>query len=465
MISSAGAITVTMWGSQSCHGVYGPVGITTNNGAITVGLFNSPAQVIIYNYLDIDHLKVNGQWVRCDDDKISKNECSKDSKGQVILSMVDLVAPVGNYILNSSMKDPIGYTVQLTGMYCVEIVSETNNNQQMIIDYKNSYGNLPGPLYATIPFYTTMTVVYALICLAWFYGSYIYSKELLSIQKFISYVLVFLVIEYFVNLQLYEAYNRDGEVSNAFLYFTAILSAGRNSLSWFMLLIVSLGYGVWRPSLGKAMYFCVALGVVNFIAGCAYSIYGLLGSDLDELQALIITLPLSLSVTLFYSFSLNALQVTTNTLAIAKQNVKLDMYKSILRILGLSVVMAVGVIVLNIVYLSRRFDPDVYPYLWKYKWLMIDGVFHLIYFGVFCGIASLFRPTSNNQRYGMSEMLQEDLDDGELYGLEVVHGLDGSDDEEDVMKWVQENVMPDEKEEQREEDKADANEFEVRRLV
>lgn len=65
----------------------------------------------------------------------------------------------------------------------------------------------------------------------------------------------------------------------------------------------------------------------------------------------------------------------------------------------------------------------------------------------------------------MSEMLQDDLDDVEQYGLEVVHGLDGSDDEEDVMKWVQENVMPDDKEEQKQEDGEDANEYEVRHLV
>ena len=96
---------------------------------------------------------------------------------------------------------------------------------------------------------------------------------------------------------------------------------------------------------------------------------------------------------------------------------------------------------------------------------MMDGLFHLIYFAVFCGIASLFRPTVNNQRYGMSEMLQEDLDDAEKYGLEVVNGLDGSDDEEDVMKWVQENVMVSETEEQRIEDREGANEYEVRQLV
>ena len=467
MISTVLATTSTSWGSKMCHGVYGPVGITSDNGSIKVELINGPTQVLIYNILDNDRLKVNGQWVRCDDEKINQTKCSNETKGQVILENVDsAMAPVGNYLLTAKSTDPIQYTVTVTGMYCVEIVSENNNVQQMMIDFKNSYGNLPGSLYATIPFFTSMTVAYALICLGWFYASHIHSKELLPIQKFIGYVLVFLVIEYFINLQLYQDYNRNGNVSNGFLYFSAILTAGRNSISWFMLLIVALGYGVWRPSLGKAMYFCAALAVVNFVTGCVYSIYGLLGSDVDEKQVLFITLPLSLSITMFYSFSLHALQVTTKTLAARKQNVKLEMYKSIMRILGSSVFMVFGVIVLNAVYISKKSEPDVYSYWWKYKWLMLDGLFHLIYFIVFCGIAFLFRPTSNNQRYGMSEMLQEDLDDDvEHFGLEVVHGLDGSDDDEDVIKWVQETIMPDEKEEEWQEDKEEANEFEVRTLV
>lgn len=342
------SLTVSTWGSKVCHGVYGPVGTTLDNGSIKVQLINGPSQIIIYNILDLGNLKgADGNWIRCDDDMINRTECS--NKGSVIISNVSSIAPVGSYFWSVSKSDPIDYAVVLTGMYCVEIVMQNDFSQELTVEFKNSYGKLPGSLYAAIPFYTTMTVVYSLICLAWFYGSYVYSRELLHIQKVISYALVFLVIEYFVNLQLFQAYNNNGDVSNTFLYVSSILTAARNSMSWFMLLIVALGYGVWRPSLGKAMYFCIALAVVNFIAGCAYSIYGLLGTDLDEVDALFITLPLSLTITLFYSFSLNALQITIKTLSTAKQNVKLEMYRSIVKILGLSVLMAIGVIVLNAV--------------------------------------------------------------------------------------------------------------------
>ena len=96
---------------------------------------------------------------------------------------------------------------------------------------------------------------------------------------------------------------------------------------------------------------------------------------------------------------------------------------------------------------------------------MLDGLFHIVYFVVFSGIALLFMPTSNNQRYGMTEMMQDDVDDVEQFGLEVVHGLDDSDDDEDVIKWVQENVLLSDKEMEKMEDEETATEFEIRQLV
>lgn len=47
----------------------------------------------------------------------------------------------------------------------------------------------------------------------------------------------------------------------------AILDAGRNSMSFFMLLVVSLGLSVVKESLGRTMLKCQALAVAHFIFG------------------------------------------------------------------------------------------------------------------------------------------------------------------------------------------------------
>ena len=55
----------------------------------------------------------------------------------------------------------------------------------------------------------------------------------------------------------------------------AILNAGRNSFSFFLLLIVCLGYGVVKPSLGKTMLYVRGLGATHFVFGVIYAIASL----------------------------------------------------------------------------------------------------------------------------------------------------------------------------------------------
>ena len=49
----------------------------------------------------------------------------------------------------------------------------------------------------------------------------------------------------------------------------AILDAGRNSMSFFMLLVVALGLSVVRESLGRTMLKCQALAGAHFVFGSA----------------------------------------------------------------------------------------------------------------------------------------------------------------------------------------------------
>lgn len=51
-----------------------------------------------------------------------------------------------------------------------------------------------------------------------------------------------------------------------------ILNAGRNSFSFFLLLIVCLGYGVVKPTLGKTMVYVRWLAAAHFVFGLVYSI-------------------------------------------------------------------------------------------------------------------------------------------------------------------------------------------------
>jgi hypothetical protein len=98
-------------------------------------------------------------------------------------------------------------------------------------------------------------------------------KDLLPIQHYVSGVIAFLLIEMAFNYGFYANYNETGNPSNHLLAFVTILNAARNAISFFMLLIVSLGYGVVRPSLGIVMNRCLYLAIAHFFTGLLYG-YG-----------------------------------------------------------------------------------------------------------------------------------------------------------------------------------------------
>lgn len=55
----------------------------------------------------------------------------------------------------------------------------------------------------------------------------------------------------------------------------AVLNAGRNSFSFFLLLIVCMGYGVVKHSLGKTMIYVRYLAGAHFVFGLIYSVASL----------------------------------------------------------------------------------------------------------------------------------------------------------------------------------------------
>jgi hypothetical protein len=71
--------------------------------------------------------------------------------------------------------------------------------------------------------------------------------------------------------------NRNGSnvASKVLLVVVAILNAARNSFSFFLLLIVCMGYGVVKHTLGRTMTYVRWLAVAHFIFGLVYAITSL----------------------------------------------------------------------------------------------------------------------------------------------------------------------------------------------
>lgn len=88
-------------------------------------------------------------------------------------------------------------------------------------------------------------------------------------QYYISGTIVFLVIEMLAQFAYYRYINKHGggTASIAFLFVIAVLNAARNSLSFFLLLIVCMGLSVVTHSLGSVMHRVRLLTALHFIFG------------------------------------------------------------------------------------------------------------------------------------------------------------------------------------------------------
>ena len=188
------------------------------------------------------------------------------------------------------------------------------------------------------------------------------------------------------------------------MVIVAVLNAGRNSFSFFLLLIVCMGYGVVKLSLGKTMLYVRFLAIAHFVFGVVYAITSL-GITPENVGPviLLLVLPLAGTLTAFYVWTLNSLNFTMKGLIERKQNVKAMMYKKLWWCILASIMVIFIFFFLNSFTFAGRNDRNFAPDHWKTRWFILDGWLNIVYFVDITYVAYLWRPTVNNRRFAMSD--------------------------------------------------------------
>ncbi|EJF66842.1 hypothetical protein DICSQDRAFT_151254, partial [Dichomitus squalens LYAD-421 SS1] len=366
-------------------------------------------------------------------------------------------------------KEPIQYLVRKTGYYCVAVVPITvmpagNSPRQAETDvpyhptytgsvlFRNTFdGKLPASDYPKVNFYFAMFLVYSTLAIAWGWLCYQNVQDLLPIQYYLSGLLGFLIIEMLANWAYYRYLNAHGEgtASTVFLIVVAILDAGRNALSFFLLLIVSLGLSVVKESLGRVMLRCQILAGAHFIFGVLYAV-GIVELELESSSAFVLLLfviPLALTLSGFLLWIIYSLNATIAQLASRKQHYKLSMFTWLHRILLMTVVVIAIFFVVSTMTFSGRLAEDYGSKSWRSQWWLLDGWLALLYLVDFVAIAYLWRPSPNNRRYvfPMFDELAQDEADAEDYDLEALErrGEPGFKEDDDAATLVGRGVGED----------------------
>lgn len=302
--------------------------------------------------------------------------------------------------------DPANYNIVRTGYYCALTYGLDDIEYSAIVEFRNAYGELPGSQIAKLPFYGALALVYAVIGIFWAFLYVQNRHDILPVQNYITATVVFLVVEMLSTWGYYDHMNRKGSdaMSKVLLIWVSILSAARNSFSFFLLLIVCMGYGVVKTTLGKKMLYARGLAAAHFVFGLIYGLASLTMSPEDAGPlVLFVVLPLAATLTGFYVWTLNSLAFTMKDLAERKQRVKLQMYRNLWWCIIASILVIFGFFFLNSFSLAGTSDPNFTPDHWQTRWFVLDGWLNLVYLADVAYIAYLWRPTANNRRFAMSE--------------------------------------------------------------
>jgi uncharacterized membrane protein YjfL (UPF0719 family) len=442
----------TKYNQQRCSGMYSKSSWGgSGEPVITVKFLNSTgddkgtdpiASIIIFEWQDEALIGIPDpgnpqQLIELCQEGFDKNGwCTKEQVGQFLLrpnATRKSINKMQTAAIHLDRDGPLRYPIENTGYYCIFTDTFTASKYEAVVEFRNAYGELPASQIPKLLFYSGMTILYAVAAILWGFLYYQHRSDILPVQNYITAILVFLIVEMIMTWGYYEHQNRNGSLgvmSRVLLVVTGVLNAARNSFSFFLLLIVCMGYGVVKHTLGRTMVHVRWLAMAHFVFGLIYAITSLVVSpESAGVFVLLIVLPLAGTLTAFYVWTLNSLNFTLKDLRDRKQHFKEAMYRKLWWSILASIIVIFGFFVFSSFTVSNINDINYVPYHWKSRWFILDGWLNVVYFGDVAWIAYVWRPTANNRRFAMSDELAQD-DDGTFEIGDIGNPDDSDDDEE-----------------------------------
>lgn len=305
-------------------------------------------------------------------------------------------------------------SVKRTGVYVVLMATCDPFSSPIKIEgfaeSMDPYGYLPADLFGNLPFYGMLSCAYVILGICWLTICFMHSSELLPLQLWITTVLGMGMIETTLLFLHYMTWNDYGNPSVFASTMAMLFGVIKRAASRVLVLMVSLGYGVVRPSLGDEMEKVLYLGSAYFLLSLVYTISSLLPTRLArksatepqaDMLALIVMMLAAIDTT-FYIWIMMSLNNIMISLAARKQAAKYQLYQHFRYVLVTSFLLSIGWAVYSVlVVFGDHVDKN-----WSERWT-IDALWEVTYLVVFSAIAYLWAPSRNAQRYAYSVELTQ----------------------------------------------------------
>lgn len=306
--------------------------------------------------------------------------------------------------------------------FCSETPSEVHISGRT--RWINPYGFLPGEVYGYLPFYTYMSFLYLAVGLVFAVASYRHFTELFALQYCMTVVLACALIETYLRELDFYTLNKDGVRSKPVLLAGIFFLVAKKLLSRLLVLVVSMGWGVLKPTLGDDVNRITLLGAAYFVFAYIHLTVENLNHSKTTftMGAYILVLPVIAADVAFFLWTFTSLNGIMRSLEARNQETKLTLYRALRRILvGCGVV----AVTWSVVFWYCIFTGWTTTH-WEISY-RLEAFWDVFYFFLLLAIIWLWKPSQNGNRYAYNRVKVHE-DDDEAYGddLEDVVANKGS---------------------------------------
>lgn len=406
--------------------------------------------VAIFDFQDFEHLGTKlpdgSTYYICDDYAIELKLCEESHKNEFIVKDIaydpytgknrSLSNDIMTFAQNTVGLHDTKYPVTSTGYYCVAAFTKSSSTKfKATVNFRNAYGRLAASEINKLPLYGLLAIGYVVAMALYSFAFWKHKHELLALQKYLLVFFVFLTAETIFVWAYYSIKNEKGDTAGLKVYmvFLSILTAGKVTFSFFLLLIVGLGYGIVYPKLNKTlMRRCQMFAALNYALCIAFLIQSYLQkADSTSLLIFITMIPLTISMFAFYFMILRSMGKTVRYLKEQRQVVKLGMYRKLLTIIYASLLIVLAGLVISTFVLVGMNTIEMIEQHWRTRFFFTDFWPALVYFGVFVTIAFIWRPTDTSYMLACSQQLPTDPENVADFDLDDLHSLGEPADEFD----------------------------------
>eukprot|EP00252_Welwitschia_mirabilis_P026237 TRINITY_DN8517_c0_g1_i1.p1 TRINITY_DN8517_c0_g1~~TRINITY_DN8517_c0_g1_i1.p1 ORF type:complete len:517 (+),score=80.53 TRINITY_DN8517_c0_g1_i1:211-1761(+) len=322
----------------------------------------------------------------------------------------------GNYV--TAEMTPQTIMIPKTGMYNLFFVFCDPSLKGVDLDgrtvWKNPTGYLPGRIAPLMTFYGFMSLAYLILGLIWFSQYVRFWKDVLQLQNCITLVIALGMFEMTLWYFEYANFNATGVRPMGITLWAVTFGILKKTVARLLILVVSMGYGVVRPTLGGLTSKVLLLGAIYFLASELLEVVENVGKidDFTEKTRLFLVLPVAILDAILILWIFTSLSKTLEKLQARRRLAKLEIYRKFTNALAVAVIVSVAWIGYELYFKAT----DPLSERWQSAWI-ITAFWHVLSFALLCVLCMLWAPSQSSKRYAYSEETGEDFDEEEAVAL------------------------------------------------